>query len=231
MTVVSRIAAAACALGGFSGAALAEADPGRGEVLYRPCAACHMIGEGAIHRIGPHLNGIVGRGIGVVDGYEFSEIFEEAAARGEVWTEMALDGFIANPRGYLPGTSMVFRGIRTAEDRADLIAFLIQEGGPADAPAEAGEDTGPSPEVAAILEIDGDVAYGQYLSSECTSCHIGEGGDDIPSIRDLTPAVFIGGMVAYRSGERQHQVMNTLAGRLGDEEIAALAAYFLSENN
>jgi cytochrome c2 len=108
--------------------------------------------------------------------------------RGDVWTEAALDGFIANPDGYLPGTSMVFRGIRAAEDRADLIAFIIQEGGS----AEAGEDTGPTPEVAAILAIEGDVAYGQYLSSECTSCHIGEGGRDIPSIRGLTPNVFIG---------------------------------------
>jgi cytochrome c len=66
---------------------------------------------------------------------------------------------------------MVFRGIRAAEDRADLIAFMIQEGGA----AETGEDTGPTPEVAAILEIEGDVAYGQFLSSECTACHIGEG--------------------------------------------------------
>jgi cytochrome c len=78
---------------------------------------------------------------------------------------------------------MVFRGIRAAQDRADLISFLIQEGGSAD----AGEETGPTPEVAAILAIEGDIAYGQYLSSECTSCHIGEGGEDIPSIRGLSP--------------------------------------------
>jgi cytochrome c len=84
---------------------------------------------------------------------------------------------------------MVFRGIRAAQDRADLIAYIVEEG----ATAEAGEDTGPSPEVAAILGIEGDVAYGQYLSSECTSCHIGEGGEDIPSIRGLTPTVFIAG--------------------------------------
>ncbi len=223
----ARIISAALFTIGLASGASAEGDPERGEVLYRPCAACHMIGDGAIHRIGPHLNGVVGRGIGSVEGYDFSDIFLEAAAGGEEWTEMALDGFIANPDGYLPGTSMVFRGIRGSEDRADLIAYLVQEGGS----AEAGEDTGPTPEVAAILEIEGDVAYGRFLSSECTSCHIGEGGEGIPSIRGLTPMVFIGGMTAYRSGEREHQVMNTLAGRLGDEEIAALAAYFLSENN
>jgi cytochrome c len=130
-----------------------------------------MIGDGAIHRIGPHLNGLVGRGIGAVEGYDVLGHLPRGGRAGEVWTENALDGFIANPDGYLPGTSMVFRGIRAAQDRADLIAFIVQEGGS----AEAGEDTGPSPEVAAILAIDGDVAYGQYLSSECTSCHIGEG--------------------------------------------------------
>jgi cytochrome c len=85
MSVLSRIAVAASVLGVLSGPALSEGDPERGEALYRPCAACHMIGEGAIHRIGPHLNGIVGRGIGMVEGYRFSEIFEEAAAAGEVW--------------------------------------------------------------------------------------------------------------------------------------------------
>jgi cytochrome c len=227
VTGIARLVSPVLILLGMSGAAWAEGDPERGEVLYRPCAACHMIGDGAINRIGPHLNGLVGRGIGAVDGYVFSDIFAEAAAQGEVWTETALDGFIANPDGYLPGTAMVFRGIRSAQDRADLIAFIVEEG----ATAEAGEDVGPAPEVAAILGVEGDVAYGQYLSSECTSCHIGEGGDDIPSIRGLTPTVFVAGMAAYRSGERQHQVMNTLAGRLGDEEIAALAAYFLSENN
>jgi cytochrome c2 len=75
---------------------------------------------------------------------------------------------------------------------------MIQEGGAAD----TGEDTGPTPEVAAILEIEGDVAYGQYLSSECTACHIGEGGrrhsfDPGPHAERLHR-----GMAAYRSGER-----------------------------
>jgi cytochrome c len=105
--------------------------------------------------------------------------------------------------------------------------LLIEEG----ASAEAGEDTGPTPEVAAILAIEGDVAYGQYLSSECTVLPYRRGrrGHSVDPGPDAD--VFIAGMAAYRSGERQHQVMNTLAGRLGDEEIAALAAYFLSENN
>jgi cytochrome c len=190
----------------------AEGDPERGAILYRPCGTCHMIGDGAIHRIGPHLNNLVGRGIGAVEGYDFSGCVRGGGGeQGDVWTEAALDGFIANPDGYLPGTSMVFRGIRAAEDRADLISFLYKKA----VRRTLERKPGPTPEVAAILAIEGDVAYGQYLSSECTSCHIGEGGEDIPSIRGLSPTSSSPGMAAYRSGERQHQVMNTLAGRLG----------------
>jgi cytochrome c len=221
--------AGAVAAAALTGPAASAGDPERGAELYRPCAACHMIGEGAIHRVGPHLNGVLGRTVGAVEGYDFSATLMEAGADGAIWDDLALDGFLANPRGYYPGTTMAFRGIRSAEDRADLIAYMALEGGTADAPAEA--ESGPSEEVAAILAIEGDVAYGRFLSSECTACHIGEGGEDIPSIRGLPPTAFITGMTDYRSGARTHQVMNTLSARLGDEEIAALAAYFLSESD
>ena len=77
-----------------------------------------------------------------------------------------------------------------------------------------------------ILEIRGRLPYGEFLANECTACHRDAGGGDIPSVRGLAPSVFIAGMVAYRSGTREHQVMNTVSRRLGDEEIAALAAYF-----
>jgi cytochrome c len=225
--IASVAAAVLCA----AAAASAEGNPERGEELFRPCAACHMIGEGAIHRIGPHLNGVLGRDIGAADGYDYSEALVEVGQDVGDWSEAALDTFLANPRAFAPGTTMAFRGIPSAEDREDLIAYLVEEGGTADAPAGVAQDSGPSPEVAAILEIEGDEAYGQYLSSECTSCHIGEGGEDIPSIRGLAQSVFVAGLLSYRTGERQHQVMNTITARLGDEEIAALAAYFASADN
>jgi len=208
----------------------AEGDAADGERLFRPCMACHQIGGGAISRIGPQLNGLVGRTIGTVEGFTYSDTLTEAGAEGHLWTEAALSNFLEDPRGYMPGTSMVFRGIRSAEDRADLIAYMLQEGGPAEAAVAASDETGPSPEVAGILEIEGDIPYGEFLSSECTACHIGAGGEGIPSIRGLAPSVFITSMVAYRSGEREHQVMNMVSARLGDEEIAALAAYFRDQN-
>ena len=59
---------------------LAEGDPAQGDVLYRPCRACHMIGDGAVHRVGPHLNGIIDRVIGAVPGYDFSDDLANAGA-------------------------------------------------------------------------------------------------------------------------------------------------------
>jgi cytochrome c len=206
----------------------AQGDPALGEVLYRPCRACHMIGDGAVNRVGPHLNGLVGRPVGAVAGYEFSEDMAEAGAAGATWSEAALDGFLSGPRDYFPGTRMVFRGIRSDEDRAHLIAYLLDAGGPADAQGETPVEVVANPEVEAILAIAGDVPYGEYLANECTACHRAAGGEDIPSIRGLAPSVFITGIVAYRNGTREHQVMNTVTRRLGDEEIAALAAYFAS---
>ena len=205
--------------------AVGQGDPARGEPLYRPCRACHMIGEGAVNRIGPHLNGLVGRAIGAVPGYEFSDDLTQAGAEGAVWNAETLDRFLAGPREYFPGTRMVFRGIRSEEDRADLIAYMLAEGGPAEEGAPMVE-VAVDPEVAAIVAIAGDVPHGEYLSSECTACHQPSGGADIPSIRGLAPSVFVAGMVAYRNGTREHQVMNMVSRRLGDEEIAALAAYF-----
>lgn len=216
------------AVGLWANGSQADGDPARGETLFRPCVACHMIGEGAVNRIGPQLNGLVGRRIGSNEGYDYSDPLVEAAAEGDIWSAETLDRFLQNPRGYLPGTSMVFRGVRQEDDRTDLIAYLLEEGGPAEEPAATSDDMGPTPEIAAILEIAGDVPYGEYLSSECTACHRAAGGEGIASIAGLAPSVFIMGLIAYRDGEREHPVMNMVASRLGDEEIAALAAYFES---
>jgi cytochrome c len=78
--------------------------------------------------------------------------------------------------------------------------------------------------VAAILAIEGDVAYGAHLGAECTGCHR-PGAADIPAIDWMTPVDIASALHAYRVGQRKHQVMQMIAARLGDEEIAALAAF------
>lgn len=99
---------------------LASADAAAGETVFRKCAACHKL-DGT-DGVGPHLNGIVGRLHAAVPGFAYSEA--NLALAAEPWTPEALDGFIEDPRGYMPGTKMAFAGIPDAQDRANLIAFL-----------------------------------------------------------------------------------------------------------
>lgn len=79
---------------------------------------------------------------------------------------------------------------------------------------------------------NGDAEYGQFLSGECTTCHQESAGDDgIPVIVNWSEEDFILTMNAYKNKQRDHPIMQMIAGRLGDEEIAALAAYFANAGN
>lgn len=91
-----------------------------GRVVFNRCAACHAI-DGP-NRIGPHLDGVVGREKASVPDFAYSPALRAMA--GQVWTPDALDAFLRNVRGYAPGTKMAFAGIAGAQDRADLIAYL-----------------------------------------------------------------------------------------------------------
>ncbi|NHX27520.1 cytochrome C, partial [Escherichia coli] len=79
----------------------------------------------------------------------------------------------------------------------------------------------------AIFEIEGDPEFGEYLASECTTCHQRDGSDaGIPSITLWPDEDFVAAMHAYKQKLRPHPVMQMMASRLTDDEIAALAAYF-----
>jgi cytochrome c len=98
---------------------LASADLGRGARQFNKCAACHKLEDGA-NGTGPHLYGIVGRAKGSVAGFGYSG----AIGTDDVWSPENLSAFLENPRGYAPGTSMAFAGLRNPQERADLIAYL-----------------------------------------------------------------------------------------------------------
>lgn len=98
----------------------AEADAGAGERLFRQCSACHKLEDGA-NATGPHLYQVVGRDIGGVSGYEYSDAL---AGSDQAWSPENLDGFIADPSGWAPGTKMTYNGLGDIEDRANLIAYL-----------------------------------------------------------------------------------------------------------
>ncbi|MFL4469809.1 cytochrome c family protein [Tateyamaria armeniaca] len=100
---------------------LASADAGAGARVFRQCSACHKL-EAGENGVGPYLHGIVGRDVGAAEGYAaYSGALSEVA---EVWTAENLNGFLENPRGWAPGTSMGYNGLRSVEDRANLIAYL-----------------------------------------------------------------------------------------------------------
>nr|WP_261196473.1 c-type cytochrome [Pseudoruegeria sp. SHC-113] len=100
-----------------------------GEKVFRKCKACHMVGDGAKNRSGPHLNGILGRAFAAADGFKYSNAMADAGAAGRVWDAEALAGFLAAPKSYLNGTKMSFAGLKDSADVDAVIAYLMSSGG------------------------------------------------------------------------------------------------------
>lgn len=101
-------------------ALLAEADADNGAKIFRKCSACHKVAAGE-NAVGPYLHGVVGRSVDAANGFNYSGALEKVA---EVWTPENLNGFLADPKGYAPGTTMGFAGLAKAGERADVIAYL-----------------------------------------------------------------------------------------------------------
>jgi len=211
-----------------AGTAVAN-DPEAGEKIFKKCKACHQVGADAKNRIGPQLNGLFGRAAGSVDGAKYSKSMLRAGADGLVWTDKTLDAFLENPKSLVSKTRMSFRGLKDPEDRANVLVYLRQfSDDPANIPEAEPTAKGTDHDIdPAILAIQGDPEYGEYLSSECLTCHKSDGEDaGIPSITAWPTEDFVIAMHAYKDKLRPHPVMQMMAGRLSNEEIAALAAYF-----
>lgn len=204
-------------------------DSDRGAALFDDCSACHQVGAGAQDGIGPHLNGIFGRKAAANDGFPYSDGILRASRDGLIWDLRRLDAYIENPKALVSGTRMNYDGLKDATDRADVLAYLrVYSDNPSDIPeaqpTARSREVELSPETLAIV---GDAEYGEYLSSECTGCHQRDGSaDGIPSITQWPTEDFMVAMHAYKRKIRPHPVMQMMAGRLSDEEIASLAVYF-----
>ncbi|MEL6268043.1 MAG: c-type cytochrome [Pseudomonadota bacterium] len=232
---------AASAVAPAAAADASGGDAARGEKVFAQCRACHAVGEGAANRVGPPLNELFGRTAGGLEGYRYSRDMQRAGADGLVWTAESLDHFLENPKSMVTRTRMSFRGMDDAGERADLIAYLrIFSASPRDIPEAEPTALASDPDApldgdagyrvdAAILAIQGDPAYGAYLSGECVGCHQASGADEgIPSITGWPTDVFVTVLHAYKDRHRPHPVMQMIASTLSEEEIAALAAYFES---
>ena len=104
------------------GALMAAADPAKGEKVFGKCKACHKL-DGT-DGTGPHLNGVVGRAVASASGFNYDDAMKNHAAEAPEWTPDALQEFLADPKGVVPGTKMSFAGLPKPEDRANLIAYL-----------------------------------------------------------------------------------------------------------
>jgi len=142
------VAAACLAAAVLAGPAWAEGDAAKGERVFKKCAACHAVGEGAGNRVGPHLNELFGRPAGGLEDFKYSKGMSAAGESGMVWDEESLADFLEKPRDVIKGTRMTFAGLRKAEERADVIAYLRSFSEAAEAAAAPASDpeTPPAPQ-------------------------------------------------------------------------------------
>jgi cytochrome c len=102
--------------------ALAQ-DVAAGKTSFNKCMACHAIGEGAKNKVGPELNGLNGRKSGTAPDYTYSDANKNS---GITWSETEFKEYIKDPKAKIPGTKMVFAGIKNEKEINDLWAFLAQ---------------------------------------------------------------------------------------------------------
>jgi cytochrome c len=100
-------------------------DAAAGEQVFKKCLPCHRIGEGAKNLVGPELNGLDGRHSGSAPGYSYSEPNKNS---GITWNEATFKEYIKDPRAKIPGTKMIFPGIKDEKEIGDLWAYLKQFG-------------------------------------------------------------------------------------------------------
>jgi cytochrome c len=100
--------------------ALADGDPDAGKKVFNKCAICHSV-EAGVNKIGPSLFGVVGRPSASIANFTYSPAM---AAANKVWDAKELDIYLTEPKAEVPGTKMLFMGVKDPTDRQNLIAYL-----------------------------------------------------------------------------------------------------------
>ena len=121
--LIMRTLIVAAALIATSGYTASAQDVAKGEISFHKCLPCHSIGDDAQNKIGPELNGIDGRHSGSVPDFSYSDANKNS---GIVWNEAEFKDYIKDPRAKVPGTKMIFAGIKNEQEIADLWAYVSQ---------------------------------------------------------------------------------------------------------
>ncbi|HEY6022469.1 MAG TPA: cytochrome c family protein [Candidatus Paceibacterota bacterium] len=119
---MKKFIAAAVLIAASTGAGTAQ-DVEKGANVFKQCLACHSIGEGAKNKVGPVLNGLDGRHSGSAPGYNYSDANKNS---GIVWNEATFKEYIKDPRAKVPGTKMIFPGVKNEKQADDLWAYIKQ---------------------------------------------------------------------------------------------------------
>lgn len=123
MKMLLSIAAAATLM--LAGTAYADGDAAAGKDVFKKCAACHAVGEGAKNRVGPVLNDLFGRVAGTYPDFKYSQAMIDAGAGGLTWTPETFHPYIHKPKDVVPGTKMTFGGLADQTDIENLTAYLL----------------------------------------------------------------------------------------------------------
>ena len=121
---LKKLSIAATMIAMSTGFAAAQ-DATAGAIAFKKCAICHQIGETAKNSVGPVLNGIDGRASGSAPGYNYSDANKNS---GITWNEATFLEYIKDPRAKVPGTKMIFPGIKNETEAKDIWAHLKQFG-------------------------------------------------------------------------------------------------------
>jgi cytochrome c len=106
------------------GVQAAEGNVEDGKEVFKKCTQCHEVGPGAKNKLGPILNGILGRKAGTVPEFNYSPANKKAGEDGWLWDEANLLKYLTNPREAMPGNRMAFAGLSDEQDRIDVVAYL-----------------------------------------------------------------------------------------------------------
>jgi cytochrome c len=128
--IATQFALVVALLAGVAGASelddrIAGANLKRGQLFYMQCKTCHDLEAGLPHRVGPNLNGVLGRKAGAAAGFKYSDVLVKSSV---VWSRETLDAWIRQPAALVPGNAMAYPGIASDADRAAVIAWMLANG-------------------------------------------------------------------------------------------------------
>lgn len=179
---IEGVAAEGGAAGPSLNTLLATADVAKGEAVFAKCSSCHTIAAGGANGIGPNLYATMGKPHGHVAGFAYSGALKAVPGN---WDFAGMNEWLASPRKYAPGTKMSFAGLGSAEDRANLIAYLNAQGSNLPLPAA---DAAPAADPAAAAPAEGEAAPGGEPAANAAPAAAGAAAAATPAPTAPAPA-------------------------------------------